>query len=143
VDFFHNSIKHAAGAAINRIGIGQPVAVLGWPGAITWLLRAGIVSLWLLALLRQRNDADRGTLSVLFATRGLQSVQLLPRDPRLPGTPAGSAMGAALALMVLVLLPQIIALLASDVPGPASYAAISALFVLSGTAFLVGVLRAR
>jgi hypothetical protein len=143
VDFFHNSIKHAAGAAINRIGIGQPVAVLGWPGAITWLLRAGIVSLWLLALLRQRNDADRGTLSVLlppvaFNLSSYYLAILACLAPRLV-----RPMGAALALMVLVLLPQLIALLASDVPGPASYAAISALFVLSGTAFLVGVLRAR
>jgi ethanolamine utilization microcompartment shell protein EutS len=51
-------------------------------------------------------------------------------------------MGAALALLVFVFLPQLIALLATDVPGPASYAAISLLFVLSGAVFLVGDLRA-
>jgi cation transporter-like permease len=50
---------------------------------------------------------------------------------------------AALALFVLVLLPQLIAWLASDVPGPASYATISLLFVVAGVAFLVGALRPR
>ena len=58
-DFFHNSIKHAASTSTNRIGMGQPAAVFGWPGAVTWLLRVGFVSLWLAALLRQRTDADR------------------------------------------------------------------------------------
>jgi hypothetical protein len=142
-DFFHNSIKHATSTSANRIGMGQPTVVLGWPGAITWLLRVGFVVLWFSALLRQRTDADRGTLSVLlppvvFNLSSYYLAILACLAPRL-----ARPMGAALALMVLVLLPQIIALLASDVPGPASYAAISLLFVLSGGAFLVGVLRAR
>ena len=142
-DFFHNSIKHAASTSVNRIGMGQPAAAFGWPGAITWLLRVGFVSLWVAALLRQRTDADRGTLSILlppvaFNLSSYYLVILAGLAPQL-----ARPMGAALALIVLVLLPQLVALLASDVPGPASYAAISLLFVLSGAAFLVGVLRAR
>jgi hypothetical protein len=142
-DFFHNSVKHAASTAVNRIGLGQPAAVLGWPGAITWLLRVGFVSLWFLALLRQRTDTDRGTLSVLlppvvFNLSSYYLAILACLAPRL-----ARPMGAALAMTVLVLLPQLIAWLASDVPGPASYAAISVLFVLSGAALLVGILRAR
>ena len=142
-DFFHNSIKHAASTSANRIGMGQPAAFLGLPGALTWLLRVGFVSLWLLALLRQRTDADRGTLSVMlppvvFNLSSYYLAILACLAPRL-----ARPMGAALALVVLVLLPQLIALLASEVPGPASYAAISLLFVLSGAALLVGVLRTR
>ncbi|MGA7742661.1 MAG: hypothetical protein ABSF35_12895 [Polyangia bacterium] len=142
-DFFHNSIKHAASTSTNRIGMGQPAAVFGWPGAVTWLLRVGFVSLWLAALLRQRTDADRGTLSVLlppvvFNLSSYYLAILACLAPRLV-----RPMSAAAALIVLVLLPQLIVWLASDVPGPASYAAISLLFVLSGAAFLVGILRAR
>jgi hypothetical protein len=142
-DFFHNSIKHAASTSTNRIGMGQSAAVFGWPGAVTWLLRVGFVSLWLAALLRQRTDADRGTLSVLlppvvFNLSSYYLAILACLAPRLV-----RPMSAAAALIVLVLLPQLIVWLASDVPGPASYAAISLLFVLSGAAFLVGILRAR
>jgi len=141
-DFFHNSIKHVASTSTNRIGMGQPAAVFGWPGAITWLLRVGFLLLWFLALRRQRTDAERGTLSVLlppavFTLSSYYLAILACLAPRLV-----RPMGAALALLVLVLLPQLIALLASDVPGPASYAAISLLFVLSGAVFLVGNLRA-
>jgi hypothetical protein len=143
VDFFHNSIKHAASTSVNRIGMGQPAAVFGWPAAITWLLRVGFVSLWFLALLRQRTDADLGTLSVLlppvvFNLSSYYLAILACLAPRLC-----RPTGAALALFVLVLLPQLIAWLGSDVPGPASYAAISLLFVVAGTALLVGVLRPR
>jgi hypothetical protein len=142
-DFFHNSIKHVASTSANRIGMAQPSAVFGWPGAIAWLLRGGFLALWFLALLRQRTDADRGTLSVLlppavFTLSSYYLAILACLAPRLT-RPAGAAM----ALVVLVLLPQLIALLASDVPGPASYAAISLLFVVSGMAFLVRSLRAR
>ena len=140
-DFFHNGIKHAASRSVNRIGMGQPGAVFGWPGAVTWLLRVGFVSLWFLALPRQRTDADRGTLSVLlppvvFNLSSYYLAILTCLAPRL-----ARPMGAALSLIVLVLLPQLIALLASDVPGPASYAAISLLFVLSGAAFLIAARR--
>jgi len=143
VDFFHNSVKHAASTSVNRIGMGQLAAVFGWPGAITWLLRVSFVSLWLLALLCQRTDADRGTLSVLlppviFNLSSYYLAILACLAPRL-----ARPMSAGLALLVLVLLPQLIAWLSSDVPGPASYAAISLLFVLSGAAFLVRILRAR
>ena len=143
VDFFHNSIKHAASTSVNRIGMGQPAAVFGWAAASTWLLRVGFVSLWILALLRQRTDADRATLSVLlppvaFNLSSYYLAILACLAPRLC-----RPTGAALALFVLVLLPQLIAWLASDVPGPASYAAISLLFVVAGVAFLVGVLRPR
>jgi hypothetical protein len=142
-DFLHNSLKHAASTSVNRIGVGQPGVVFGWPGASTWLLRVGFVLLWFLALLRQRTDADRGTLSVLlpplvFNLSSYYLAILACLAPRL-----ARPMGAALALTVLVLLPQLFAWFASDVPGPASYAAISLLFILSGAAFLVGVLRAR
>jgi hypothetical protein len=94
-------------------------------------------------LLRQRTDADRGTLSVLlppvvFNLSSYYLAILACLAPRLV-----RPMSAAAALIVLVLLPQLIVWLASDVPGPASYAAISLLFVLSGAAFLVGILRAR
>jgi hypothetical protein len=143
VDFFHNSIKHAASTSVNRIGTGQPAAVFGWPAAITWFLRVGFAALWFLALLRQRTDADRGTLSVLlppvvFNLSSYYLAILACLAPRL-----ARPMSAALALFVLVLLPQLIAWLASDVPGPASYAVISLLFVVAGVAFLVGVLRPR
>jgi hypothetical protein len=92
-------------------------------------------------LLRQRTDADRGTLSVLlppvvFNLSSYYLAILACLAPRLC-----RPMGAALALSVLVLLPQLSAWLASDVPGPASYATISLLFVAAGVAFLVGALR--
>jgi hypothetical protein len=143
VDFFHNSIKHAASTSANRIGMGQPAAVFGWPAVLTWLLRVGFVSLWILALLRQRTDADRATLSVLLppVAFNLSSYYLAILACLAPGLCRPT--GAALALFVLVLLPQLIAWLASDVPGPASYAALSLLFVVAGAAFLVGVLRPR
>jgi hypothetical protein len=142
-DFFHNGIKHAASTSTNRIGMGQPAAVLGWPGVITWLLRAGFLSLWFLALPRQRTDADRTTLSVLlppavFTLSSYYLAILACLAPRL-----ARPMGAALALTVLVLLPQLVALLAPGVPGPGSYAAISLLFILAGAVLLVGCLRAR
>jgi hypothetical protein len=143
VDFFHNSIKHAASASVNRIGMSQPAAVFGWPAALTWLLRVGFAALWFLALLRQRTDADRATISVLlppvaFNLSSYYLAILACLAPRLCRPTA-----AALVLFVLVLLPQLIAWLASDVPGPASYAAISLLLVVAGVAFLVGVLRPR
>jgi hypothetical protein len=143
VDFLHNSIKHAASTSVNRIGMGQPGAVFGWPAVLTWLLRVGFVSLWFLALLRQRTDADRGTLSALLppVVFNLSSYYLAILACLAPGLCRPTA--AALALFVLVLLPQLIAWLASDVPGPASYATISLLFVVAGVAFLVGALRPR
>ena len=137
-DFFRNSIKHAASTSTNRIGIGQPAAVFGWPAVITWLARLGFVSLWTWALLRQRTDADRATLSLLLPlfVLNLSSyylVLLAGLAPRL-----SRPTGAALTLVVLVLLPQVIAWFAPGVPGPASYAAISLLFILSGVGLLVG-----
>jgi hypothetical protein len=142
-DFFRNSIRHAASTSANRIGMGQPVAVLAWPAVITWLLRGSFAWLWFLALLRQRSDADRATLSallplVVFTLSSYYLAILACLAPRL-----ARPMGAALALFVLVLLPQLIAWLAPDVPGQASYAVVSLLFVLSGAALLVGVLRPR
>jgi hypothetical protein len=140
-DFFHNSLKHAASASANRIGIGQPAVVFGWPSTVTWLVRVGFAALWLVTLLRQRTDGDRATLSVLLppAMFNLSSYYLAILTGLAPWLT--KPLGAASALMVLTVVPQLMALLSGGIPGPGTYAAISVLFILGGVALLIGARR--
>jgi len=134
-DFLHNSSKHVATVFFNRIGLGQ-LAVIGCPTLVRGLLGLTGALLFVLVLARMRSVAARLSLSsmVPLVTFNLSSYYLtvLAGAAPLLATPTR----AALAMAVLVLLPQAGVLLQSEVPREGYYAVVSGLYLLGAVGLL-------
>ncbi len=141
LDFARNGLKHMASMSSNRIGIGQILAVLHWPAWLAWLGALGMLVLWLKAASRQASDGHRASLAVclplfVFNLSSYYLAVLAGAAPRLV-----SPARMALAMLILVVIPQGMAGLTADLPGPAYYAGVSLLFVAAAAVWLADELR--
>gem|GEM_PF-1672950 len=136
LEFAHNSGKHMASTSANRIGLGQVSAVWHLPAPLAWTASLVLLALWGRTLWHQRADQDRTTLSVclplfIFNLSSYYLAVLAGAAPRL-----ASPRRSALALAIVVVLPQAAAYLAPGVPGQVYYAGISLLFLAGAAAWL-------
>ena len=141
LDFAHNGGKHMASMSSNRVGIGQIVLVMHWPSSLVWLAALAMLALWLGVMLRKRSDRHRTALAVclplfVFNLSSYYLAVLAGAAPRLI-----SPVRVVLAMLILVVVPQGMALLTTEVPGPTYYAATSVLFVVAATGLLLAELH--
>ena len=97
--------------------------------------------LWLKAASRQASDGHRASLAVclplfVFNLSSYYLAVLAGAAPRLV-----SPARMALAMLILVVIPQGMAGLTADLPGPAYYAGVSLLFVAAAAVWLADELR--
>jgi hypothetical protein len=141
LDFARNGLKHMASTSSNRIGLAQIVAVLHGPSSLTWLLALALLAFWVKVELRIREEPRRTTLALalplfVFNLSSYYLAVLAGAAPRLK-----SPARITLALLILVIIPQALALFTAGVPGPAYYAAVSLLIVAATTTFLAAEAR--